>query len=161
MKQSIVNIFIRNRNIFLSQSFHQSQNHTDVFSLIIALQIRFQISFHLRSIYKFRSLCIGFFANYIFNQNILITRDYRNIFFDNSCFFGCYLLQRFAQNILMVKLDIRNRRNQWSDDIRGIQPSTETYFNNSKIHLVLIKIFKRHDGRKFKKRRQNLLWNLF
>src|SRR6266404_2813137 len=110
-------------------------------------------SFVIRFIYELdRSLAFrGASPNYLFGYGRLRRRDDRNFLLDDPCFFARDFIERIAEPFLMIEINRRDDRDIRLDSVRGVEPSTQTGFQNNDVDLGPGKIFERERSRDFKK----------
>ena len=86
-----------------------------------------------------------------------LANNYGHALFDNTCFLSSYLSQRIAQELLVVEADVGDDCKVGRDNIGAIKATTEAYFYDSYVHLLLGKVLKSEGCSKFEERRAEWL----
>ena len=96
-------------------------------------------------------ISFGCFCKYIENALIVdLTYQRRYSRFDDPRLFKGDLLYCVSQELGMVETDIRNDTQDRSDDVRTVQPSAHTCFDNGKVDLFGTEVIECHSGSQFK-----------
>ena len=72
--------------------------------------------------------------------------DHGNARLDDPCFLEGDLGQSLAEKFLMVPAHRRDNRNEGRDDVRGVQPSSHSHFEDGDVHIPFAEIEQGQNG---------------
>ena len=123
-----------------------------IFLLVSSEKIRLYLRRTSKCHWDMQLLC---FLEYRVSLWIFLTR--RHISVENewdirlqdTCLFSCDRLECIAEHIHMVVGDTRDRRDEWSDDIGGIETTTHSHFYHRVTTLLVTEKEKGYEGTSF------------
>src|SRR5690606_30764092 len=88
----------------------------------------------------------------LLNFRLSFAHDHGNAILNDPCFFKSDALPSATEQFLMIHPDVCDHRQYGPDNVRRIEPSAETHFDNGDVHLLCREVLKRHGNSDLEKR---------